>query len=101
MSKIGCGSAGPHFNPTNERHGNINDTHRHAGDYGNVLSYENGLINYKFSDNVSKLYGPFGIIGRTLVLHANDDDICSHTDFGSLTSGNSGVRVACGIIGIS
>jgi len=47
------------------------------------------------------LYGPFGIIGRTLVLHINEDDGGVHSDFGSLSSGNSGLRVACGIIGIS
>ncbi len=50
---------------------------------------------------MSKLYGPFGIIGRTLVLHINEDDGGVHSDSGSLSSGNSGLRVACGIIGIS
>ena len=32
-----CGSVGPHFNPQNTVHGDINDSIRHVGDYGNSL----------------------------------------------------------------
>lgn len=46
-------------------------------------------------------YGPFGIIGRTIILHINEDDKGDHQDFGSQSSGNSGPRVACGVIGIN
>lgn len=33
--KIECGSAGSHFNPLKSNHGNINNSVRHIGDYGN------------------------------------------------------------------
>ncbi len=39
------------------------------GDYGNLLTNDNGSIIEKRYDRVSKLYGPSGIIGRTIVLH--------------------------------
>jgi Cu-Zn family superoxide dismutase len=36
--------------------------------------------------------GPNGIIGRALIVHLSGDDLRSDPD------GNSGVRIACGII---
>ena len=80
-------------------HGNISSSIRHVGDYGNVLN-TNGQILVTFTDSVSKLYGPFGIIGRTIVLHQLEDDLGLKGDAGSLTTGNAGGRIACGVIGI-
>ena len=96
-----CLSSGPHFNPKNMTHGNINDTIRHVGDYGNVISDNNGVISVTFVDTVSKLYGPFGIIGRTIVLHQKVDDLGKGGNADSLLTGNAGGRIACGVIGIS
>ena len=45
------------------------------GDYGNVLSDNSGEINAKLIDSVSSLYGNYGIIGRTVVLHQLKDDL--------------------------
>ena len=45
------------------------------GDYGNVLSDNSGEINAKLIDSVSSLYGAYGIIGRTVVLHQLKDDL--------------------------
>jgi len=45
-------------------------------------------------------YGPFGIIGRTLVLHQLEDDLGLVGNEGSRASGNSGRRIACGVVGI-
>ena len=45
-------------------------------------------------------YGPFGVIGRTLVIHINEDDLGDNGNHGSITIGNSGPRAACGVIGV-
>jgi len=71
---------------------------------GNIQSDEWGNANYTFYDDVIKLYGRANIIGRALIIHKDTDD-CG---FGigelkntSLTTGNSGDRIACAIIGYS
>ena len=75
IATIRCGSAGPHFNPLNKTHGDIKATNRHVGDYGNIVSDNNGNILTTFNDTLSTLYGPLGIIGRTIVLHQSSDDL--------------------------
>ena len=63
---------------------------RHVGDYGNVISDNNGVITATFTDTVSKLYGPNGIIGRTIVLHQLVDDLGLGGNEESLKTGNAG-----------
>ena len=65
---LGCSSAGGHFNPTKQNHGNISDKIRHVGDYGNFNCID-GVIHVNIIDTLSKLYGPNGIIGRAMILH--------------------------------
>ena len=96
----GCGSSGPHFNPLNSTHGDITAKIRHVGDYGNVLSDKNGNISASFTDSVSSLFGPYGIVGRTIVLHQLEDDLGRNNNNGSKTTGNAGARIACGVIGV-
>lgn len=96
-----CGSSGPHFNPLNQTHGNISAEVRHVGDYGNVISDNDGNIVTTFTDSVSQLYGPLSVLGRTIVLHQKEDDLGLNPDEGSKTTGNSGARLACGVIGFS
>lgn len=96
-----CGSSGPHFNPHNMTHGDISAKVRHVGDYGNVLTDANGNIQVTFNDTISKLYGPDGIIGRSIVLHQLADDLGLGNSTLSLSTGNSGSRIACGVIGIA
>lgn len=74
--------AGEHYNPYNQPHGN------HAGDLP-VLFSENGLARLCFFTNRFK---PTDVIGRSVIIHENPDD------FRSQPSGNSGKRIACGII---
>lgn len=85
-------SAGGHFNPTNKQHGGPNDEERHAGDLGNVTADETGKAHYEFTDKVLKLHGETNIIGRSVVVHADRDDLKTQP------TGNSGARIGCGVI---
>ena len=69
----GCGSVGLHFNPRKVRHGSPDDPEeeRHAGDLGNVLADANGRAQFRFSDNVLKVWD---VIGRSVVVAEGPDD---------------------------
>ena len=95
----GCVSAGPHFNPYGKTHGDIHDKNRHVGDLGNITADNSGKVNTQFEDNLLALSGPNSIIGRTFVVHANADDLGKGGNAESLVTGNSGARIACGVIG--
>ena len=41
---IKCDSAGPHFNPLNNDHGDIFSNFRHVGDLGNIVRENDGMI---------------------------------------------------------
>ncbi|XP_075226338.1 superoxide dismutase 1 [Lycorma delicatula] len=97
----GCTSAGPHFNPHNKEHGGPTDCDRHAGDLGNVTANDCGVANVDICDKGIALTGPLSIIGRTLVVHADPDDLGKGGHELSKTTGNAGARVACGVIGIT
>jgi len=96
----GCTSAGGHFNPHGKTHGAPVDEVRHAGDLGNVDAGADGVAGVNISDAAISLAGPLSIIGRTVVVHADIDDLGKGGHELSLTTGNAGARVACGVIGI-
>ena len=50
---------------------------------------------------MSKLSGKFSVIGRTIVLHKLEDDLGLGNNSESKLTGNSGSRIACGVIGLS
>lgn len=94
----GCNSCCKHYNPTNKTHGDLNDVNSHAGDLGNIMSdlYGNskGIIRTtKITLNE--------IIGRSIIIHENRDDLGKGSNADSLITGNSGARIGCAIIGIS
>lgn len=97
----GCVTAGPHFNPHQKLHGSMKDTNRHVGDLGNVES-KNGHAIYDEVDEVGliQLSGEHSIIGRSMVVHAKEDDLGRGGDDESKKTGNAGARLACGVIGI-
>ncbi|MCL6643040.1 MAG: superoxide dismutase family protein [Candidatus Bipolaricaulota bacterium] len=89
-------SAGPHFNPTNKKHGLNNLEGPHAGDLPNLVVGEDGSAVYEHvTDRVTLTPGELSLFdedGSTLVIHAGPDD--QITD----PAGNSGARVLCGVI---
>lgn len=52
-------------------------------------------------DNKITLYGVHNILGRTLVVHADPDDLGKGGHELSKTTGNAGARIGCGVIGIA
>uniref|UniRef100_Q6T8C4 Superoxide dismutase [Cu-Zn] n=1 Tax=Brugia malayi TaxID=6279 RepID=Q6T8C4_BRUMA len=99
----GCISAGPHFNPYNKTHGGPTDEMRHVGDLGNIVAGADGTAHIDISDKHVQLLGPNSIIGRSIVVHADQDDLgkgVGDKKDESLKTGNAGARVACGIVAI-
>jgi len=91
-------SAGGHFNPTTAHHGmnNAQDPHPHLGDLLNLVVSKDGKAKTTFvakgvtlGDGANSLFHDGG---TALVIHAKADDLMSDP------SGNSGDRIACGVI---
>jgi Cu-Zn family superoxide dismutase len=77
-------------------------TNRHVGDLGNLQPDTNGVAHYRMADNLIKLRGSkANIIGRGLIIHADEDDCGKGGNEASLANGNAGKRIACAIIGYS
>jgi Cu-Zn family superoxide dismutase len=91
-------TAGGHFNPTTAHHGvnNAMDPHPHAGDLPNLTVAADGKGSLSFVDKGVTLGDGANSLfhdgGTSLVIHAKADDLMSDP------SGNSGDRVACGVI---
>jgi Cu-Zn family superoxide dismutase len=89
-------SAGAHFNPDNKHHGLQNPEGPHAGDIPNFTVDAKGASKATaVAPNVTLTDGPHSVYtggGTALVIHAKPDD--NKTD----PAGNSGDRIACGVI---
>jgi Cu-Zn family superoxide dismutase len=86
-------SAGGQFNPTSSEHGGPNSPPRHSGDLGNITADSKGEIYASFQiGDVAFGTGQDSIIGRGLVVLADSDELKSQP------AGNSGTRLACGMI---
>jgi Cu-Zn family superoxide dismutase len=86
-------SAGGHFNPDGHQHGAPDQPMRHAGDMQNIVADSRGEANISFETSMMRLdKGKYGILDRAVVIHASPDD------YKSQPAGNSGARVACGVI---
>jgi Cu-Zn family superoxide dismutase len=98
----GCDSAGPHFNPFKKTHGGLYSEERHVGDFGNLESKGKTIpVNFNFFVKDLSLVGAYSIIGRSVIVHADRDDLGKGGHPLSKETGNSGARVVCGVIGIS
>ena len=88
-------SASGHFNPENKKHGFENPEGHHAGDIKNFTVGADGKASAKLENaEVTLKDGPHSLMtnGAAIVVHAKADDY--KTD----PSGNSGDRIACGVI---
>ena len=96
-----CTSMCSHFNPYNKTHGCPRMKERHVGDLGNLITNSKGEAKYEMEDNFIKLKGKCSIIGRGLIIHADEDDCGQGGNKESLITGNAGKRIACAVIGYS
>jgi superoxide dismutase, Cu-Zn family len=89
-------SAGPHFNPTNHKHGMMSGE-GHAGDMPNLHVPQGGAlevetVNTAITLDKGKANSVFQSAGTAVVIHAGKDD------YKSDPAGNAGDRIACGVI---
>lgn len=84
-------SAGGHFNPDGHDHAGPDSAKRHVGDLGNIEANEDGIAQVDVSVKGLKVHF---VLGRSIVVHAGQDDLKSQP------SGDAGPRVAVGVIGI-
>mmetsp|Transcript_53087 Transcript_53087/g.137298 ORF Transcript_53087/g.137298 Transcript_53087/m.137298 type:complete len:270 (+) Transcript_53087:69-878(+) len=112
----GCVSAGPHYNPFNKSHGDVNESNSHVGDLGNITADNTGRAKGSINAKLVKLSGPYSVIGRSMMIHADPDDLgkgdnskaeawiqggkkgAPPNGFVSKLTGNAGARIACGEI---
>jgi superoxide dismutase, Cu-Zn family len=91
-------SAGGHFNPGLREHGIQNSNGVHAGDLENLQVETDGTLTYHTTNTIISLglgnlaADVFDGNGSALVIHAGADDNITDPD------GNSGARIACGVI---
>ena len=86
-------SAGGHFNPGGQPHGDPAGPAHHAGDMPALVADANGNATLDaVLDGVTIGSGPGDIVGRAVVVHKDPDD------FRTQPAGNSGARIACGVI---
>jgi Cu-Zn family superoxide dismutase len=95
-----CESMCSHFNPYNKTHGCPGMKDRHVGDLGNLKTNAKGEAKYTFYDDFISLRGTkTNIIGRGLIIHADEDDCGLGGQPDSLVTGHAGKRIACAVIG--
>lgn len=90
-------SAGPHYNPTNAKHGFTAEGGPHIGDIVNLTASASGeakqeLLNPFVSLDRQSGNTLFDEDGTAVVIHANPDDYATDP------SGESGGRIACGVV---
>ncbi|HEX7273944.1 MAG TPA: superoxide dismutase family protein [Casimicrobiaceae bacterium] len=86
-------SAGGHFNPTGKAHGNPDSPDHHAGDMPMLQADASGNASLTAElSGVSIGAGSADIVGKSVIVHKDADD------YKTQPTGNSGARLACGVI---
>lgn len=83
---MGCASLGGHFNPDNVAHGGYG---KMAGDLEQAAADKSGLAKIWQATDRFDLFGTFGVIGRSMVVHKKSDEE------------GAGPRIACCTIGLT
>lgn len=91
-SALDASSAGAHYNPANAAHGNPASPAHHAGDIPNIQADASGRASVDVLIEGVSLGGANDIVGKALIVHSDPDDYTTQP------SGNSGARIACGVI---
>ena len=87
-------SAGGHFNPTGKPHGNPDAPDHHSGDIPMLVADASGNASLSVDLAAMSLGSGAGdIVGKAVIVHKDADDYTTQP------TGNSGARVACGVIG--
>jgi Cu-Zn family superoxide dismutase len=87
-------SAGDHFNPSHAEHGGPTSPAKHLGDIPNIQSDAAGhvAVNATIAGATLRDGGPNDLVSRAVIVHAKRDDYMTQP------SGDSGDRIACGVI---
>ena len=86
-------SAGGHFNPSSQPHGDPSAGAHHVGDMPMLVADASGKATLRTAVSTMTLgSGTTDIVGKSVVVHADPDD------YRSQPAGNSGARIACGVI---
>jgi Cu-Zn family superoxide dismutase len=88
-------TAGAHFNPGGKHHGFLNPDGPHLGDLPNIDTPASGRLHFEFLLAGATIRGSNAILdsdGAAIVIHGSRDNY--RTD----PAGDSGSRIACGVI---
>ena len=88
-------SAGDHLNPDEAEHGLMNSNGAHLGDLPNLTVDESGAFSETMKSNATLKEGQNSLVtkdGTSLIIHESADDGMSQP------AGDSGQRIACGVV---
>ena len=91
----GCKGLCEHYDVGKHTHGDYKSKERHTGDLGNI-KLRKGVCRKRYTvkkTSVRELWG------RSLIIHADEDDLGKGGFPDSAITGHSGARMACAILG--